>query len=152
MTTDNDHQTAASPSPALTSPLARYVHSCWVGDLLFVAGQGCRDPETGLEVGILSDASASVSKIYDIDAQTRGVFSNIERVLAKEGLTKEHLVDVTVFLCDMDDFAAMNAVWNEFFATVATPCRTTVAVRQLPGKNFVEMKAIAARSSDMKKK
>lgn len=133
--------------PSLTSPLAHYSHGRWVGNLLFMAGQGCRDPATGHEVGLLSSASMSHPKSYDIAAQTHGVLANLERVLRQEGLTKNHLVDVTVFLTDMGDFQTMNAIWNEFFAGITPPCRTTVAVAQLPGKNFIEMKAIAARTA-----
>jgi 2-aminomuconate deaminase len=133
-------------APQLTPPLAYYSHGRWVGDLLFIAGQGCRDPKTGREAGVLTSIQADHGKEYDIVAQTHGVFANLERVLETEGLTKADLIDVTVFLTDMADFQAMNSIWNEFFGELTPPCRTTVAVNQLPGKNFIEMKAIAARA------
>jgi reactive intermediate/imine deaminase len=132
-----------NPSQPLTKPLARYVHTRRVGDLLFVAGQGCRNPADDQCVGLRRDASGQIVG-HDIAEQTRGVFANINRVLEAEGLTRADLVDITVFLKSMADFPAMNQVWNEYFAGLPTPTRTTVAVADLPGDNFVEMKAIAA--------
>lgn len=130
------------PAP-LTRSLARYQHSRRAGQLLFLAGQGCRDPETDQCVGLTRDANGKIAS-YDIKAQTAGVFANIERALKTHDLNRKHLVDVTVFLTDMKDFGAMNEVWDQFFSACAPPTRTTVAVRQLPGDNFVEMKGIAA--------
>lgn len=130
----------------LTKPLAAYVHTRRVGGLIFVAGQGCRDPETNSYVGLTMGADGTVDS-YDIKAQARGVLNNIERALQAEGCNRTHIVDVNVFLTDMKDFQAMNEVWNEFFKDQAPPTRTTVAVRQLPGLNFVEMKAVAAAPS-----
>lgn len=127
----------------LTSSFAKYPHSRRVGSLLFLAGQGCRDPETNECAGLRRNPDRAIVD-YDIVAQTRGVIANIERALAVHDLTLEHLVDVTVFLTTMDDFAAMNREWDKTFATMQAPTRTTVAVSKLPGDNFIEMKAIAA--------
>jgi enamine deaminase RidA (YjgF/YER057c/UK114 family) len=128
----------------LTSPLASYVHTRRAGGLIFVAGQGCRDPETNGYAGLTLHPDGTVAA-YDIRAQTRGVLANIERALKAESCDRTHIIDVNVFLSDMKDFQAMNEVWNDFFANQpVTPTRTTVAVKQLPGLNFVEMKAIAA--------
>jgi 2-aminomuconate deaminase len=110
---------------------------------LFLAGQGSRDPATDQCAGLTRDAGGRIVG-HDVAAQTRAVFANIERVLAANGLGRRHLVDVTVFLTDMAEFPAMNEVWNEFFAGIDGPARTTVAVSRLPGDNFIEMKAIAA--------
>ena len=127
----------------LTNPLARYVHARRVGSLVFIAGQGSRDPVTNAYAGVKRNNAGEVVT-YDIAAQTKAVLQNIERVLHSLGLDRSHIVDVNVFLTSMDDFAAMNHVWNEFFAVTPPPTRTTVAVAQLPGDNFVEMKATAA--------
>jgi 2-iminobutanoate/2-iminopropanoate deaminase len=135
-------KTQNSSPPTLTKPLARYSHARRVGDLLFVAGQGCRSPETNDYAGLTRDAAGNVTK-YDIAAQARACLANIEAVLKANGLTKEAIVDVTVFLRDMQDFPAMNAVWNDYFDVPMSPTRTTVAVRELPGLNYVEMKTIA---------
>jgi 2-aminomuconate deaminase len=133
-------------SGELTKPLAKYPHSKIVGELVFLAGQGCRDPITDICAGLTKDSSGLVIE-YDILAQTQGVLKNIERALAPHGLDRTNLVDVTVFLVSMNDFKKMNAVWNAFFEDCESPVRTTVAVRELPGENYVEMKAVAKLSS-----
>lgn len=138
-------ENARKGSSPLTRPLAHYSHGRWQGDLLFLAGQGCRDPVTDQEVGLVLGPDGSLVG-YDIVQQTWGVFHNVERVLKDFGLGKEHLRDITVFLVHMSDFGAMNQVWNEFFGGGPFPCRTTIGVRELPGRNFIEMKAVAGRS------
>jgi len=127
----------------LTRPFGKYVHARRAGTLLFLAGQGARDPETDAYAGLSFDAAGDLTA-HDTAAQSRAVLANIERALAANGLDRRHLVDVTVFLTDMAEFEAMNGAWAEFFAECAPPTRTTVAVRGLPGLNFVEMKAVAA--------
>lgn len=129
----------------LTKPFASYAHWRRCGDLVYIAGQGCRDPETNLYAGVTYGPNGKTIVSYDITAQTKGVFKNIERALADCKLSKKNLVDITVFLTTMDDFDKMNKIWNEFFGSTdqAVPTRTTIAVKQLPGDNFVEMKAIA---------
>lgn len=128
----------------LTAPLARYSHCRQVGSLLLIAGQGCRDPQTNSYAGLKLNEKGQV-ETYDIRAQTAGVLGNIEAVLRGYGLDRRDIVDVNVFLTDMSDFAGMNEVWNNFFNEVPVPpTRTTVAVKQLPGLNFVEMKATAS--------
>ncbi len=122
--------------------MAQYSHARRVGDLLFIAGQGCRHPDTNAYAGVTRDAAGKVIA-HDIQAQTAGVLQNLERVLAANGLARRHVVDVTVFLTDMAEFDSMNQIWNQFFAEGMPPSRTTVAVKALPGDNFVEMKAIA---------
>lgn len=71
---------------------------------------------------------------YDIVAQIRSCFENVRLVLEEAGSAWERIVDVTVFLTDMDrDFAAYNAEWARWFpATGNQPCRTTVEVGALP--------------------
>ncbi len=136
--------TDQAPTPTLAKPLATYAHTRVVGDLVFIAGQGCRDPETDLWAGVTFDDQGKVLAI-DFESQVRGVFRNIERALQAESLTKRALVDVQVFLTDMkQQFPILNKIWNEFFEGVHTPpTRTTIAVKELPGLNLVEMKAIA---------
>jgi 2-aminomuconate deaminase len=128
----------------LTKPLAHYSHARQAGHLVFIAGQGCRDPETDVWAGVTFDKSGNVTTI-DFEAQVRGVFRNIDAVLAVQGLTKHQIIDIQVFLTSMtDQFPIMNKVWNEFFKDVSPlPTRTTIAVKELPGLNLIEMKAIA---------
>jgi 2-iminobutanoate/2-iminopropanoate deaminase len=78
----------------------------------------------------------------DIAAQTRRVFENIAGVLKAAGGSFDHVVKTTVFLSDMNDFAAMNAVYGEFFAQPA-PARSTVQVARLPRDARVEIEIVA---------
>ena len=80
---------------------------------------------------------------YDIEAQCRSVFDNVRAVLEDAGARWEDLVDVTVFLTDMErDFAIYNRLWAEYFKDVR-PCRTTVEILSLPTPIAIELKCIA---------
>lgn len=124
------------------SPLGSYSHAVRAGNFLFLSGQGARDPESGVEVGITLDAQGNVTA-YDIEAQTRAVIKNMSSVLEAAGCTLKDLVDVSVFLSDMNDFKKFNDVYAEYFAFEDPPARTTIQAARLPGKNFIEIKAIA---------
>ena len=80
----------------------------------------------------------------DVTAQTIQVFENITAVLAAAGSSFEKVVKVTVFLADMNDFAAMNAVYGTFF-TANPPARATVQVARLPRDAQVEIEITALR-------
>jgi 2-aminomuconate deaminase len=81
---------------------------------------------------------------YDIEAQCRSVFANVRAVLEASGARWEDLVDVTVFLTDMqNDFAIYNRIYAEYFG-VAQPCRTTLGISALPTPIAIELKCIAA--------
>lgn len=127
------------PAPA---PLGSYSHAMRAGNLLFLSGQGCRDPLSGIEAGITLDESGKV-KSYDIEAQTHGCIANMQRVLKAAGLSLADLVDVAVFLADMEDFSAYNRVYAQYFNFPEPPARTTIQAAALPGRNFIEIKAIA---------
>lgn len=127
------------PAP---SPLGSYSHAMRAGNLLFLSGQGCRDPLTGIEAGIKIDEQGKVTS-YDIEAQTEGCIANMVRVLKAAGLGLNDLVDVSIFLADMKDFAAYNKVYAKHFSFPEPPARTTIQAAALPGRNFIEIKAIA---------
>jgi reactive intermediate/imine deaminase len=131
-----------NPEGRAPKALGSYSHAVQVGNLIFVAGQGCRDPQTGIEAGITLDADGKVTA-YDIDVQTRGVLKNLSTVLEAAGLTLSDVIDATVFLKTMDDFDRYNKIWAEHFTCECPPARTTVAVADLPGRNYIEIKAIA---------
>ena len=137
-----------APTSKLTKPLATYSHARRVGDLLFIAGQGCRDPKTDIWAGVTFDHAGKAIAI-DFEKQVRGVFKNVEAVLKDNGLSRSDIADVQVFLTSMtDQFSIMNQVWNEFFEGISPfPTRTTVAVKELPGLNLIEMKVIADGTS-----
>ena len=82
---------------------------------------------------------------YDIAAQTRAVFANVRAVLEASGARWEDLVDVTVYLTDMNrDFKIYNAIWAEFFPDAASaPCRTTLGITALPTPIAIELKCVA---------
>ncbi len=134
-----------SRSSNLTKPLAAYGHARRIGQLVYLAGQGCRDPKTDVWAGVTFDDKGKPVR-FDFEAQVRGVLRNVESVLTSESLTRRHIVDVQVFLTNMDEqFSVLNKVWNEFFKDMPTPpVRTTIGVKELPGLNLVEMKVIAA--------
>ena len=136
---DAVHATAAPKA------VGSYPHARRVGNLLFLSGIGPRDPATNAIPGNEYFADGRVSR-YDIAAQAKAVFANVRAVLEASGARWEDLVDVTVFLTDMErDFAAYNAVWAEFFPDPANaPCRTTLGITALPTPIAIELKCIAA--------
>ena len=129
---------------AAPKPVGRYPHARRVGDLLFLSGIGPRDPATNAIPGNELFADGRVRR-YDIAAQARAVFANVRAVLEASGARWEDLVDVTVYLTDMErDFAAYNAAWAEFFPDPANaPCRTTLGITALPTPIAIELKCVA---------
>ena len=130
-------------------PVGAYPHARRVGNLLFLSGIGPRDPASDAIPGNAYDANGRLTA-HDIAAQSRAVFANVRAVLEASGARWEDLVDVTVFLTDMErDFAGYNAVWAEFFPDPArAPCRTTLGITALPTPIAIELKCIAALRSD----
>lgn len=113
--------------------LGPYSQAISVANLIFCSGQIPLDPATG-------DLVAG-----DIGAMTRQVLHNLQAVLAAAGSSLSQVVKTTVFLADMNDFAAMNAVYAEFFPSTP-PARSTVQVAALPKGARVEIEVIALRS------
>lgn len=126
-------------------PLGNYSHAVKTGGLVFLAGQGARDANTGKEAGVVLAQDGSVAS-YQIEVQTKAVIENMIVVLKAAGCAITDVVDVTVFLKDMNDFAKYNSVYSQYFSFENPPARTTVAVADLPGNNFIEIKAIAMQS------
>jgi len=121
--------------------LAGYPHARRAGSLLFLSGLSSRRADNTHDgVEIKPDGSVHL----DIRAQTRAVIENMAHTLAQAGLTLADLVDVTTYLVNMDDYAAYNEVWNDYFTVADGPARTTLATRALPHPNLlIEMKGIA---------
>ncbi len=129
-------------TPDAPAPVGPYPHARRVGDLVFLSGIGPRRPGTDEVPGLVLGEDGKVHD-YDIESQCRSVFDNVRTVLEAAGSAWENLVDVTVFLTDIErDFAAYNRVWSECF-TGNQPCRTTVEVRRLPTPIAIELKCIA---------
>ena len=117
-------------APAAIGPYSQAVKA---GNLLFVSGQLPIDPATGAFAG------------EDIAAQTRQSLTNIRAILEEAGYTLADVVKATVLLADMADFAAMNAVYAQFF-TANCPARAAFAVKELPKAAKVEIEVIACRA------
>jgi 2-aminomuconate deaminase len=124
-------------------PLGAYSHAVQAGPFVYLCGLGARHPQTGREEGVVLDGAGQVVS-YDIAAQTRQVMENLITVLKAAHCQLPDLVDVTVYLRDMKDFAAYNAVYAEYFSFADPPARTTIEARP-PGHNFIEIKAVAYR-------
>jgi 2-aminomuconate deaminase len=124
--------------------VGHYPHARRVGNLLYLSGIGPRDPATNAIPGNQYFADGRVQG-YDIAAQARAVFANVRAVLEASGARWEDLVDVTVFLTDMErDFTAYNAAWAEHVPDPArAPCRTTLGITALPTPIAIELKCIA---------
>lgn len=134
-----------------TAPRAvgNYPHARRVGNLLFLSGIGPRNADDNRIPGNVTDETGALLS-YDIVAQCRSVFANVEAVLAASGAQWSDLVDVTVYLTDMArDFQAYNTIWAEYFPQSDTaPCRTTLGITALPTPIAIELKCVAVLSGD----
>ncbi len=129
---------------AAPRPVGAYPHARRVGGLLFLSGIGPRDPKTDSIPGGPVHDSEGRSQKYDVALQTRAVIENVKTILEASGSSLARVIDVTVYLIDMDrDFATFNRVYGEHFAGVGAT-RTTVAIKALPTPIAVEFKVIAA--------
>jgi 2-aminomuconate deaminase len=128
---------------AAPAPVGAYPHARRVGNLLFLSGVGPRQPGSDAIPGNVHDADGRLIG-YDIEAQCHQVFANVRAVLEASGAAWADLVDVTVFLTDMErDFAAYNRLYAEYFAGVDA-CRTTLGITRLPTPIAIEVKCVAA--------
>ena len=120
---------ATTNAPAAIGPYSQGVDT---GSLVFVSGQLPINPATGEFAGA------------DIAAQTRQSLTNIKAILEANGMTMANVVKTTVLLEDISEFAAMNAVYAEFFPE-PYPARAAYQVAALPKAAKIEIEAIAAK-------
>ena len=118
---------ASEQAPRAIGP---YSQAVVAGRLLFCSGQIPLDPATGQMVD------------GDIAAQTRQVLLNVRAILSAAGATLDDVVKTTVYLADMNEFAAMNDVYASFFPSPA-PARSTVEAARLPRDARVEIEVVA---------
>lgn len=119
---------ATSNAPAAIGP---YSQAIVAGDTVYVSGQIPVDPATGeFPVGI--------------EAQTAQSLKNMTAILAENGMTLDNVVKTTVFLADINDFAAMNGVYAQFFKE-PYPARSAVQAAKLPKNAPVEIECIAVK-------
>ena len=111
-----------SPAPRIPKPRGPYSPFVRAGDFIFISGQGPIDPET------------DKMSFGDIRHEARMVLDNIGRILETAGAARTDVVKCSVFLADMNDFAAMNEAYAEFFGD-HRPARTTVEAK-LPGREM----------------
>jgi len=115
----------------LPAPVGPYSPGMGFERLIFVSGQGAHDPVTGKLAGA------------DVEAQTEQCLKNVRTILEAAGSSLQHVLRCGVFLVDMNEFKAMNAVYARMFGD-HRPARTTVEVAGLPGDGMrVEIDAIA---------
>ena len=133
----------AHHSDKAPDPVGLYPHARRVGNLLFLSGVGPRKKGSKEIPGVTLDAQGNIAS-YDIAAQCHSVFENVKNILEASGATWTDLVDVTVYLTNMqDDFPIYNKLWAEYFSENA-PCRTTLEINRLPTPIAIELKCIAA--------
>jgi len=113
-------------------PIGPYSQAVVEGDFIFLAGQGCTNPATGeLELG-------------DARSETKRTFENIGAILQAAGSSLDDVMKCNVYLRDINDFAAMNEVYETFFSA-PFPARTTIQAGSLPGGIAVEIECIAKK-------
>ena len=120
----------AVSTPAAPAAIGPYSQAVRAGTLLFVSGQIPLDPETSTMVD------------GDIAVQTHRVFRNLAAILEAAGSSLDRVVRTTVYLADMNDFAAMNEIYGTYFASPA-PARATIQAARLPKDARVEIDVIA---------
>ena len=111
-------------------PIGPYSQAIRANGFLYVSGQVALDPKTGEMTGA------------DIRQQTERTLENVKGIVEAAGSKLSHIIKTTVFLKDMNDFAAMNEVYGKYF-TLAPPARSTVQVSRLPKDALVEIEVIA---------
>jgi len=119
---------ATKAAPAAIGP---YSQGNIFGNLIFTSGQIALDPETGAIVGTT------------IEEQTEQVLKNLGAILEEAGSSMQKVLKTTVFIKNMNDFAAMNAVYAKFFTEGSFPSRSAVEVARLPKDVLVEIEHIA---------
>ena len=119
----------SSRAPAAIGPYSLAIQA---GNMLFSSGQLGLNPETGaLPEGV--------------EAQTRLSLAHIQAILDEAGFAKSDVVKTTVFIRDMNDFAAVNAIYADFFGDIK-PARSCVEVARLPRDGLVEIEFVAVKA------
>ncbi|HTQ96730.1 MAG TPA: RidA family protein [Candidatus Acidoferrum sp.] len=118
-------------TPRGPKPIGPYSQAIKSNGFLFVSGQVALDPQTGEFVGA------------DVRQQTERVLENLKGIVEAGGSSLHHVVKTTVFLKDMNDFAAMNEIYARYFPA-APPARSTVQAVRLPKDALVEIEVIAS--------
>ncbi len=139
--TTNTQSGSAQLVAGKAMPRGKFPHLKRAGDFLFVSGTSSRRPDN--TIAGVEQVDAMGATRLDVAEQTHAVIQNIRDILQSAGADLTDLVELCAYLVDMNDFAAYNAVYAQYF-DYDGPTRTTVAVHQLPHPQLrIEIKAIA---------
>lgn len=114
------------------TPIGPYNQAVLKGNMLYTSGQIAIDPKTG---GMITE---------DIKIETKTVMENLKAVLSEAGMTFENVLKTSIFILDMENFAAINEVYATYFNESTAPARETVEVANLPKYVNVEISLIAS--------
>lgn len=120
---------SSSGAPKAIGP---YSHAIVTGKLIYTSGQIGLSPSTGALAG------------DDIASQTHQALKNLDAILKDAGSDMSHVVKVTVFLKDLNDYAKVNEIYSEYFPTLK-PARSAVQVARLPKDALIEIECVAAK-------
>lgn len=115
------------------APIGPYNQAVMAGNVLYTSGQIAMDPDSGELV------------LSDIQSESRQVMENLKALLEAAGMDFENVVKTSIFLKNMDNFQAVNAVYAEYFSEETAPARETVQVAKLPKDVNVEISMIAVK-------
>jgi reactive intermediate/imine deaminase len=127
---------AVSPAGA-KPPVGPFSPGIMAGDYLYVSGQGARDASGNLPA--------------TVELQTRQCLNNVKGIVEAAGLTMSNVVMANIYLAHIEDFAAMNKVYGEFFKDAPPPARATIAVSRMPTGTPIEISAVAVREMAVRK-
>ena len=114
-------------------PIGPYSQAVLVGNMLYTSGQIALNPETG---ELVTDS---------VEQETTQVMKNLEAVLEAADMTFENIIKASIFISNMDSFAAINAVYGQYFNEATAPARETVEVANLPKFVNIEISVIAVK-------
>ena len=117
-------------TPQAPLPIGPYNQAVVINNLVYLAGQIAIDPKTNQVIS------------GGVPEQTKMIFHNIKNILEAAGSSLDKIVKATVFLKNMNDFAAMNAVYAEFLKAETAPARSTIEVARLPKDALVEIEVV----------
>ncbi|MEM9680640.1 MAG: Rid family detoxifying hydrolase [Bacteroidota bacterium] len=121
-------------TPNAPAPIGPYNQAVLSGNTLYTSGQIAIDPKTSELV------------IGDITIETQLVMSNLKAVLEAADMGFEHVIKASIFISDMNNFGAINAVYGQYFDDATAPARETVEVANLPKYVNVEISMLAVKS------
>lgn len=115
------------------APIGPYNQAILTGNMLYTSGQIAIDPKSGELI------------IDDITSETKQVMENLKAVLDAADMNFEHVIKTTIFISNMNNFSAINAVYGQYFDDATAPARETVEVANLPKFVNVEISMIACK-------